>query len=146
MLGKKGKARSTQNFETLLSGKAEVVGDVHFSGGLHIDGVVKGNVIAKDDPKTVVRVSDRGLVEGEIRAPNVIINGTVKGNVYSSEHVELAAKAVVTGNVYYKLMEMVMGAQVNGQLMHHDDAGVQSLIEPEEEATPIISQVNAGNS
>ena len=42
----------------------------------------------------------------------------MQGDVRSSSHIELAAKAVVLGSVYYNLIEMVMGSEVNGNLMH----------------------------
>jgi cytoskeletal protein CcmA (bactofilin family) len=42
----------------------------------------------------------------------------VQGDVRSAKHIELAAKATVVGNVYYNLIEMVMGSEVNGKLMH----------------------------
>jgi len=53
----------------------------------------------------------------------VVINGTVEGNVYASARVELAAKARVKGNVYYQLIEMQLGAMVDGQLLHEDSLG-----------------------
>ncbi|GAA3944720.1 polymer-forming cytoskeletal protein [Litoribacillus peritrichatus] len=115
MWGNKG---GNHHWDTVISGKTKITGDLHFCGGLHIDGYVKGNIIADDESNGVVRVSDRGHVEGEIRAPNVIVNGKVHGNVYSSKHLELAKKASVHGDVYYTVMEMVMGAEINGQLKH----------------------------
>lgn len=109
---------SSNHFDTLISGKAEIVGDIHFSGGLHIDGKVFGNIIAEDDSKAVLRISDHGSVEGEISVPHVVINGTVVGDIHACEHLELAGKAVVKGNIHYNTIEMVMGAQVDGQLNH----------------------------
>ncbi len=117
MFGKDKKEMAHQ-FDTLIAHGAELVGDITFRGGLHIDGRIRGNVLAEDGAQAVVRLSDKGEVEGEIRAPHIIINGVIKGDVYSSEHLELAAKASVTGNVYYNMIEMVMGAEVNGSLMH----------------------------
>ncbi|MFY0664255.1 MAG: polymer-forming cytoskeletal protein [Natronospirillum sp.] len=114
-----GNEKKVGNFDTtLISSKAEVVGDIKLAGGLHIDGVVTGNIIAEPGSGAVVRISDKGVVNGEIRAPHVIINGEVHGDVHSFEHVELAKKAAVFGDVYYAMMEMVMGARVNGKLLH----------------------------
>lgn len=112
------KAPAANNFDTLISGKAEVVGDIHFSGGLHIDGKVFGNIIADDDSKAVLRISDKGRVEGEVSVPRVIVNGTVVGDVHSCEHLELAAKAEIKGNIFYNTIEMVMGSQVDGRMSH----------------------------
>lgn len=114
-----GNDKKVGNFDTtLVSSKAEVVGDIKLTGGLHIDGQITGNVIAEPGSGAVVRVSDKGIVKGEIRAPHIIINGRVTGDVISFEHIELAKKAEVNGDVYYATMEMVMGARVNGKLLH----------------------------
>jgi len=116
-----GSGDKTENHgpaHTLVSRATEIVGDVHFTGELIVEGKIKGNIVAEDDSGAVVRVVDQGSVEGEIRVPSVIINGLVQGDVHSSKHIELAAKAVVVGNVYYNLIEMVMGSEVNGNLMH----------------------------
>jgi len=109
---------ASNHFDTLISSKAEVVGDIHFSGGLHVDGKVYGNIIAEDDSKAVLRISDKGLVEGEVSVPHVIVNGGVVGDIHSCEHLELAAKAAVKGNIFYNTIEMVMGAQVDGRMAH----------------------------
>ncbi|MEW7978415.1 MAG: polymer-forming cytoskeletal protein [Candidatus Sedimenticola endophacoides] len=106
---------------TVIGVKTTVKGDVSFSGGLHIDGSVEGNILAKEGRSAALTLSEKGRVEGDIRVPNVILNGTVIGDVYASERVELAQNAKISGTVYYKLLEMVMGAEVNGQLIHSDD-------------------------
>ncbi len=120
MLGskKKGSSFGSSNNTTLISRDSEVVGDIKFCGNLDIEGVVRGNILAQPGKEAVVRIVDKGRVEGEIRAPSVIINGTIIGDVYSTKHLELAAKAKVQGNVHYVLVEMAMGAEVNGSLKH----------------------------
>ena len=125
MLGNKDKGKggfSSSNATTLISHDTEIVGDVNFSGNLDIEGTIRGNVTAVSGKDAVIRIVEKGLVEGEIRAPSVIINGTVKGDVHSSKHLELAAKARVQGNVEYTLVEMAVGAEVNGGLKHASDA------------------------
>ncbi|MDG2140617.1 MAG: polymer-forming cytoskeletal protein [Gammaproteobacteria bacterium] len=104
--------------DTLVSRTTEIVGDIHFSGELIVEGRIKGNVYAEDDSSAVIRVAESGSVEGEICVPSSIINGLVQGDVRSTKHIELAKKAVIAGNVYYNLIEMVMGSEVNGNLMH----------------------------
>lgn len=116
-----GSDNKVGHYDTIISNKAELTGDIRVDGGLHVDGIVKGNIIAEDGSSAVVRISEKGVVEGEIRAPKIIINGTVKGDVYSSNHIELAQKASVTGDVHYVMMEMVMGAKVNGKLLHQQE-------------------------
>ena len=70
------------------------------------------------------------MVEGEVRAPVVIVNGRVNGNIHSSKHLELAAKGNVVGNVYYQTIEMIKGAQLSGSMVSHQQAATQS-VEPE---------------
>jgi cytoskeletal protein CcmA (bactofilin family) len=103
---------------TLISKESEIIGDLHFSGDLEIQGVVKGNIVAKTEKGASVRIVEGGRVEGEVHAPKVIINGHMIGDVHSADHVELASKALVEGNVHYNLIEMVKGAQVNGKLLY----------------------------
>ena len=103
--------------DTLISAKTEVRGDVIFTGVLCVDGVLKGN-IRSDEPKALLTIGPTGSVHGEVKVPNVVIHGTVEGDVYASAHVSLSADAVIHGNVYYHLIEMNMGAEINGQLVH----------------------------
>jgi cytoskeletal protein CcmA (bactofilin family) len=109
---------STGPANTLISRATEIVGDIHFSGELIIEGRVKGNIYAEDDSEALIRVAEKGAVEGEVCVPSAIVNGLVQGDLRSTNHLELAAKAVVVGSVYYNLIEMVMGSEVNGNLMH----------------------------
>lgn len=122
MFGKnKAVSASAGNIDTLISSKVQIRGDVHFSGGVQIDGKVYGNVIASDNSNAFIQITDQGFVQGDIRVPQVVINGRVEGNVYSSKHLELAEKATIAGDVYYNLIEMVMGATVNGSMVHNVD-------------------------
>lgn len=122
MFGNGNKKRSSMKVETLVGRNTELQGDIHFTGGLHIDGVIKGNVTAEAGTSSVLRLSEHGRIEGEVRVPHISLNGTVNGDVHASEGVELASHARVNGNVYYKLIEMAMGAEVNGNLVHESDA------------------------
>jgi cytoskeletal protein CcmA (bactofilin family) len=114
----RGKNKKTTRMDTLVGPQSEVSGDVKFTGGLHIEGTIKGNVIAENDGHSLVQLSDIGTIEGEVRAPFIVLNGVVIGDVHGTEHVELASMARVSGNVYYNLIEMAVGAEVNGKLMH----------------------------
>jgi cytoskeletal protein CcmA (bactofilin family) len=107
-----------QRIDTLIGAGTRIIGDVHFSGGFHVDGHVKGNVDALPDSGATLSVSDAGTVEGSVSVPNVILNGTVTGDILAHDRVELGATARVTGNVYYGLIEMEMGAEINGKLIH----------------------------
>lgn len=118
MLGSKKGGFSVGCSTTLISRETTIVGDVHFSGSLEVEGVVQGNIVAEPGKDAVVRVVEKGRVEGEIRAPSVVINGTVDGDVFSTRKLELAPKGRVRGNVHYALLEMAAGSEVNGSLTH----------------------------
>lgn len=116
MFGKK-KIKAAR-IDTLIGQSTVVKGDIHYRGGLHIEGKVQGNLVAESNEKTVLIVSEKGCVEGDVKGPVVILNGTIEGDVYSTATLELAQHAKVKGNVYYKLLEMEVGAEVNGSLIH----------------------------
>lgn len=109
---------------TLISKGTRVVGEVHFNGELNVQGKVIGNIIADGDAE--LEISQTGYVEGQIQVPKVIIRGLIHGDIRCSKHIELAATAVINGNVYYHLLEMVKGAQVNGGLIHIDTLSKKS--------------------
>jgi cytoskeletal protein CcmA (bactofilin family) len=114
----KGKKTSCSRIDTVIGEQTRLEGDIHFAGGLHVDGTVKGNIIAEPDSENVLTVSEKGRIEGDVQVPNLVLNGAVEGDVHASERVELASHAKVTGNVYYNLIEMAIGAEVNGNLVH----------------------------
>ena len=104
MFNKKQKNRKATRIDTLIGENT------------HIE--VAGNIIAEEGKAAMVTLSEKGRIQGEIRVNFQLINGQVNGNIYASEHVELAAKARINGNVFYQLLEMAIGAEVNGQLVH----------------------------
>jgi len=106
------------NNHTLISRATKVVGDLHFTGELQLEGKVTGNIIADDEKDAKLVIAETGVVEGEVRSPVVVVNGKVLGNIYSSKHLELAAKGNVTGTIHYHSIEMVKGAQVNGSMVN----------------------------
>jgi cytoskeletal protein CcmA (bactofilin family) len=116
-----GKKHKTAKIDSLIGQNTEIRGDIIFSGGFHVDGKVMGNIQAEES-SSLLTLSDHGVIEGDVRVPNVILNGKVLGDVYATERIELAANARVTGNVYYNLIEMAIGAEVNGSLVHRVDA------------------------
>lgn len=126
-------------FDTLISSKTTIEGDLQFAGGLHIDGFVKGTIRSSEDNEAVVRISDIGEIDGDVYAPHIIINGTVHGDVYASSHIELAENASVKGNVYYHLIEMAMGAEVNGNLVHRKEPERHENDAPKKQKEPTSS-------
>jgi len=123
------KKNKATRIDTLIGQYTHIKGDVSFSGGLRIDGSVAGNINATGDTKSALTLSESSVIDGEIRVPNLIVNGTITGTVYCSQHIELATNAKINGNVYYRLLEMVTGCEVNGQLIHiaEDDDSIMNI-------------------
>jgi cytoskeletal protein CcmA (bactofilin family) len=105
-----------KEIDTLIGAKTRINGDVEFAGGFHLDGHINGNVTCGADG--LLSVSEQGCIEGSVSAPNVLLNGVVKGNIDAAGRVELGAKAKVLGNVAYTVIETAVGAQINGKLIH----------------------------
>ncbi len=131
---KRDTKRRNAQIDTLIGRGTVIEGDIHFHDGLHIDGVVKGNVVAEGEG-SMLTMSEKGRIEGEVHVHNIVLNGEVCGDVYALAHIELAPQARVTGNVYYHLIEMAMGAEVNGSLVHQNKQPVpvaESVAEADE--------------
>ena len=124
MLGRN--KRKNTPIDTLVGKNTRVSGDIEFSGGFHVDGYIKGNIQADHETESVLSISESGTVEGSVCVPHVVLNGTVKGDVSARERVELGTTARVIGNVFYNLIEMAIGAEVNGKLIH-EPAGAPAL-------------------
>jgi cytoskeletal protein CcmA (bactofilin family) len=92
-----------------------------FSGGLHVNGTIVGAVSCLEKANAILTVSVKGSIKGNVNVPRVILDGVVTGDVFASEHIELAANARVHGDVHYRLIEMAMGAEVNGKLVRIPD-------------------------
>ncbi|HME40374.1 MAG TPA: polymer-forming cytoskeletal protein [Steroidobacteraceae bacterium] len=119
----KRKQSKSATVDTLIGPKTRINGDLEFTGGLHLDGYINGNVKGDSKAGTFLSVSEHGCIEGSVVAPNVILNGVVKGDIEASDRVELGGKARVLGNVHYTIIETAVGAQINGKLIHRAGSG-----------------------
>lgn len=105
--------------DTLLGNNTKIVGDISFSGVLVLDGTINGSLLGtKTDD--VLTINESGTVEGKIEVANIIVNGTVKGDIIVTGKIEVASKAIIEGNVYYQNIEMETGARINGQLIYQE--------------------------
>ncbi|MEY4598227.1 MAG: hypothetical protein RLZZ445_1024 [Pseudomonadota bacterium] len=130
MFGNKNKPNKPQNrIDCLIGAGTEIKGDMTFDGGLRVDGCVHGNVISVDGKPGTLVLSEAARIEGEIRVSHVVINGTVVGPVYAADYVELQSKANVTGDVYYRTLEMHLGAVVQGRLVYQNEAKTDKVVQ-----------------
>ena len=125
MFGKKSRRHTV--VDTLVGSNSRISGDLHFKGGCHIDGTVCGSVTADPDSQSALSISEDGNVEGGVTVPYVVLNGIVRGDVFANQRVELGPTARVIGNVYYNLIEMAIGAEINGKLVHQPEGQVPLL-------------------
>jgi cytoskeletal protein CcmA (bactofilin family) len=117
MFGKS--STKTQAIQSLIGAGTVIVGNINFSGGLRIDGVVQGNIKASESSHSMLVVSEQAKIEGEVQAAHLVVNGTINGPVYATQLIELQPKARVKGDVIYNAIEMHHGATVAGNLKHH---------------------------
>ena len=126
----KNKSSKLQNrIDCLIGAGTTIEGNIIFSGGLRVDGHVRGNVIAADEKPGTLVLSEQAHIEGEIRVSHVVINGTVVGPVHAGEYAELQAKANVTGDVYYRTLEMQLGAVVQGRLVYQPEGKSDKVVQ-----------------
>ena len=116
-LGKTPTEKPCNTIDTLIGAKTDLKGDIVFTGGLRVDGKVRGNITAKGDGNSTLVLSEHAMVTGNVTVPHIITNGTIKGNVRAAERIELQPKAEISGDVYYKVIEMSLGAMINGNLL-----------------------------
>ncbi len=113
--------------DTLVGGNTKINGDLNFEGGCHVDGTVNGNVSADTESDSALSVSEDANIKGGVTVPYVVLHGIVRGDVFASKRVELSPTARVIGNVYYNLIEMAIGAEINGKLVHQPEGQVRLI-------------------
>lgn len=113
------KASKPQNrIDSLIGATTRIEGNVFFSGGLRVDGVVRGNVAALPDQPGTLVLSEQARIDGEVQAAHVVVNGTINGPVDARETLELQASSRVKGDIHYKSIEIQQGAVIEGRLVH----------------------------
>ena len=127
MFGKKH-SKPQSRIDSLIGAGTAIEGDLNFSGGMRIDGVVNGNVVAIAGKPSTLVLSEHARVNGEINVTHLVINGTTNGPVCASEYLELQSKAKVNGDVHYKTLEIQLGAIVEGRLIHSNNVAVSEKV------------------
>lgn len=141
MFSTRKETRPAHEATTLIANGTTIKGDISFSGRLHVDGKIDG-AIRGDNAQAMLTLSEHAVVTGEVQAPHIVVDGAITGDVTASERLELASNARVEGNVYYKLLEMSAGAQINGKMVHRAEPPRQ-LAKPVVESEPAPVAANA---
>jgi cytoskeletal protein CcmA (bactofilin family) len=118
MFGGKKNSKPQNRIDSLIGAGTRIEGNVTFTGGLRVDGEIRGNISNDKGQSGTLVISEQASVEGEISVGHVVINGTVIGPVFAGESLELLPNARVTGDVEYHQLEMQQGAVVQGRLVH----------------------------
>jgi cytoskeletal protein CcmA (bactofilin family) len=123
---------------TLVAQDIMITGDLEYADGLRLDGRVLGNVVVKPGAKTLLVLSERSVIEGNVHGYDIVVNGRIQGDVIADHFVELQQNAHVVGNIYYQQLRMDCGASVDGKLTKRDpcDAPGRLLDAPEVEVLP----------
>lgn len=115
--------------DTLVGKASRIDGDLVFEGGLHLGGRVTGNVRGEGDAAPTLSVSEQGHIEGSVTVPNVVLNGTVNGDIHAAARVVLGPKARVEGSVHYGQIEMALGAEIRGKLVPMGAGSAPKVVE-----------------
>lgn len=129
MFGSKGSSKPESRIDCLIGAGTTIEGDITFTGGLRVDGRVRGNVVASDGKSGTLVLSEQAQIEGEVRVSHVVINGTLVGPIHAAEYIELQSKANVTGDVYYKSLEIQLGAMLQGRLVFQSDSKSDKVVQ-----------------
>lgn len=121
-------SKPQNRIDTLIGAGTVVEGNISFSGGMRIDGSIKGNVIAETGKPSTLVISEQGSVVGEVDVTHLVVNGEICGEVTASEYLELHAKARVTGDVNYKILEIQVGAILEGRLINMNAADQDKVV------------------
>ena len=110
----KRSSKPQNRIDSLIGTTTRIEGNVIFSGGLRVDGMIRGNVSGVPTSPRTLAVSADARIDGEVQAAHIVVNGTINGPVHATETLELQAGSRVKGDVYYKSIEIHQGAVVEG--------------------------------
>jgi len=96
---------------SLVSQKVTVEGDIQGTENIQIDGQIKGSVKLNGD----IIIGPTGVVEADIEGTNIIIRGSVKGNIIAREHLEIHSSGNMTGDISARSIDIKEGSSFEGR-------------------------------
>lgn len=111
---------------TIVGKGATFDGLLEISGGLRVDGTVKGKISSAD----IVLIGPSGTVDADIEAKETVIGGAVKGNIKAPDKVELQAKSQVEGNIVTYSLVVEQGAVFHGNCQMKKDKSAAAATVP----------------
>jgi len=98
---------------TQIGPAVSIVGDIECDTDLLVEGRVRGRVRLRD---VTLVIGSQGLVDGDIRGTRVVVHGVVRGSIWASERIEVAASGTVHGSLSANRIVLADGAIVNGRV------------------------------
>ena len=123
------KIKASQPMDTLVGPNTKITGDIIFTGGLHVDGDINGQVSSEPEALSLLVVGNSARIKGDVKVQRAVVNGSIYGNLYVYDHLELGEKAVIMGDVHYNLIEMAVGSEIRGSLIPDIKKEPRSLLE-----------------
>jgi cytoskeletal protein CcmA (bactofilin family) len=114
-------SKPQSRIDSWIGSTTSIEGNLYFSGGMRVDGVIRGNATAQPDQAGTLVVSENARIDGEVHAAHIVVSGTIVGPVHATETLELQAGSRIKGDVYYKSIEMVQGSIVEGRMVHQGE-------------------------
>ena len=115
--GKNSKKTDGGSRTTVVAAGTTLTGDVELNDDFHLDGVMRGNLISKND----LIVSTSGRFTGDVKAKRVLVSGILDGKV-DADRLEIVASGQVSGEIKVRELVIESGGQFVGasQVKKHD--------------------------
>ena len=110
------KKRKFVAITTLIDKDIVISGDTTYTGGIRVDGKIKGNLKVHGDEGSLLIMGYGSTITGDVEVEKAIINGEINGNVKCHDYLELNTNAIVNGSIEYDIIEVQEGAKITGDL------------------------------
>jgi cytoskeletal protein CcmA (bactofilin family) len=105
------KGKEADEIVSLLGEGAELNGEISFTNGLRVDGVVKGKVRSE----AALVIGRTGKVNAEINVKKISISGEFHGVIRASDRVEIYKDGKVYGDIFSPCLIIEAGAIFEGR-------------------------------
>ena len=105
------KGKRDDEIISLLGKGTEIAGEISFSGGMRVEGVIKGTV--RSEGSLIIGAS--GAIDAEVNVRNISINGEFRGIIRASDRVEIHKDGKVFGDIYSPCLIIEAGATFEGR-------------------------------
>ncbi|NCF75484.1 MAG: hypothetical protein GWO87_03300 [Xanthomonadaceae bacterium] len=101
-----------KTIETIIGQSVKVKGDFQTSGGMQIDGELKGTLNIGTD----LIIGENAKIIANAQANRIMVSGKIKGNLKANESLEITETARIDGDLETKVLSTEPGAQINGMI------------------------------